>query len=144
MYCSTLMLLWRRSFFPDRCSENKLTKRIGARATGASAANDRVFPNGECRKEKVTFRSAEALEEADGKLYFELMLSCTAASTDGMTRNARTFYVSRAYNPNEVFVYTDCESTRKIHLKILSTNISIIHETHTLLGAVVSSLKFIP
>ena len=42
----------------------------------------------------------------------------------------KVFYISRAYNPNQAFVYVQESSDDKLYLEILSTNVSIIRESY--------------
>jgi hypothetical protein len=82
-----------------------------------------------CQREKVSFRRAEALAPTAGKSpYYELMLRCYAQVPNSNTPGL--FLVSRAYNPNEVFVYTSDPHSDEIYLDILSTNVSIVHEPY--------------
>ena len=81
-----------------------------------------------CKREKVSFRRAEAVEEATGRSYNELMLRCYAVLSDAITPGS--FYISRAYNPNQVLVYTKDLHSDEIYLEILSVNVSTVHEPY--------------
>ena len=45
--------------------------------------------------------------------------------------NMRMIYISRAYNPNQVFVYSQVEvDTDKFYIENLSTDVNIVHERY--------------
>lgn len=77
--------------------------------------------------EEISFRTEEGIEEAFNQSYRENMLQCYVLTVDGYEE---MFYVSRAYNPNHVFVYIEDHSNNKFYLENLSTNVSIVHERY--------------
>ena len=81
-----------------------------------------------CYLMEVSLRSKEAIEKANKNYYFERMVLCRAPLRD--SEEKEYFYISRAYNPNEVFVYTADPRNGRIYLKNLSINVSIVHERY--------------
>ena len=89
-----------------------------------------------CFEEQISFRTKEGKAEATDKLYREFMLHCYVNIKDvhkHVNRTA-TFYISRAYNPNQVFIYSQVEESmqRKFYLEYLNTDVSIVHEPYNL------------
>lgn len=77
------------------------------------------------------FDSAEALWEGADKVYRERMVLCYATLQD--SDNLGLYYVSRAYNPNQVFVYTASDPTDgTLRIVNLCTDVSIVHERYNL------------
>lgn len=79
----------------------------------------------------IAFRTDEGLEEAAANSYFkEIMLCCEVITVTG---KAKQFYISRAYNPNQVFVYSfspDSSGRMRLHLENLSIDVSIVQEPY--------------
>jgi len=90
--------------------------------------NSQRIISGICHSKKISFRSTEAIEEAGEKLYYELMIRCVMGGSDV---KSSTLYISRAYNPNEVFVYlSDHSFSENVYLETLSTHVSIVKENY--------------
>jgi hypothetical protein len=79
----------------------------------------------------ITFKSAAGKEMAAGKSYQELMICCYISLFDEDSYGK--FCISRAYNPNQVFVYVPDPSNRnKFYLENLNTNVHIVQEQYNL------------
>lgn len=78
-----------------------------------------------CNRNLISFRTAEAINVAAEESYYELMVTCNVRMIDN---NEDFFFISRAYNANQVFVYSLQNPERKLYLENLSTNVSIIHD----------------
>lgn len=84
----------------------------------------------DCSKRIVSFRTEEGLREAGKRLYHEICIRCKVDMIDG---DSKEFFISRAYNPNQVFVYSEISDffgNKIMYLKNLSTNVCIIHERY--------------
>jgi hypothetical protein len=77
-----------------------------------------------CKKMEVSFRTEDAIANANDKYYEEWMLWCLAESIESDTQTE--YFVSRAYRPNNVFVFTRDYSSREMYLENLSSGISVV------------------
>lgn len=59
--------------------------------------------------------------------FFEYTLRCYADMFDG---SSKKFYISRAYNPNQAFVYIKDPQDEKLYLRVLHTDIGIVNERY--------------
>lgn len=78
-----------------------------------------------CTKRYISFRTVNARDEVAGKLYFEFMAQCDVVmvnGTDGF------YFISRAYNSNQVFVYSYNNPDGKLYIENLSTNVNIVDD----------------
>lgn len=81
-----------------------------------------------CFQEAITFRTEESrYETSDRNTYYERMVRCYAGMTDG---RIQMFLISRAYNPNQVFVYSQNLMDGTVYLENLSIDVSIVHERY--------------
>ena len=78
-------------------------------------------------KVNIAFRTREGRREAAGLLYYERMANCLAKMADG---SVRRFSISRAYNPNQVFVYVENPLDKRMYLDHLVVNVGIVHERY--------------
>ena len=77
--------------------------------------------------EKVFFRTAEGSDEGAAEFYKEFVLPCNA---DTASEEEEVFYISRAYNPYEVFVFAKDPRNDQLYLENLVTNVSVVHERY--------------
>ena len=88
----------------------------------------RTFRSFECFNNEVSFKTDAALERMVGdQTYREFMIRCNSTIKD--TLKEVSFYVSRAYKPNQVFVYAS-DNLGRISLKNLSTNLGVTIESN--------------
>lgn len=92
---------------------------------------DPFFP-AECIQREVSFRTEEGIQQAAGKTYHELMARCRSRTirpnTDYYFSDFRYLFISRAYKPNEVFLYQQDSATTRIYLENLFIDVSIVTE----------------
>lgn len=55
------------------------------------------------------------------------MVPCRALTIDD---EVETFFISRAYNPNQVFIYIKDVYRNEVYLENLSTNVGTVHERY--------------
>lgn len=84
-----------------------------------------------CFKEKVSFKTTEAIAEAAGKSYYERMIRCRSTYIAPLESDTSFLFISRAYLSNAVFVYRENPIDKKIYLENLSTNVSIVDEINS-------------
>jgi len=77
--------------------------------------------------ENISFRTEEGMEKAAGNSYNELVLECNVNTTkDDQT----VFYISRGYNPNQVFAFIKDDFDDDLYLENLFADVSIVHERY--------------
>ena len=113
--------------------ENNKGFRLCAQVLKSPYFKDRVrYPSRiqaeACFIEEISFKITEALEEAAQKTYYEQLIFCYAIMKDPY--KVEPIYLSRAYNPNQVFVYFEDYSENRFHLKALFTDVGIVHEPY--------------
>lgn len=77
-------------------------------------------------EKEVSFRTEEALVQSAGESYRERMMICFLRTID--FNIPTSVYISRAYESNQVFVYSQDFLDQKIYLENLVVNVSIVHE----------------
>lgn len=83
----------------------------------------------QCRRKQVSFRTEEGIKEANGKSYYEFMVRCNSTIYESFYKVS--FYISRAYTRNEVFVYSVRNEDRGdevLYLENLSVNVGVVNE----------------
>lgn len=80
-----------------------------------------------CLKKGIAFRTEDGVKEAARKSYNEWMLRCPTTMANS---NLEFYYISRGYNPSEVFVYIQDIPNDKIYLENLNINVNFVHETY--------------
>lgn len=86
--------------------------------------------NDSCHQNVISFRTDDGKREAAGRSFHEIMVRCDISTIFGVQKE---FYISRAYTPNQVFVYsciTDSSGQKKIYPENLSLDISIVHDRY--------------
>lgn len=83
-------------------------------------------------REKISFRTEEGIRKTlhQSDKYYEILLGCGVRMNTG---EEKYFYISRAYNPNQVFVYSYMKNhygRLKLYLENLSLDVSIVHELY--------------
>ena len=82
---------------------------------------------GACFWKKISFRTEEANERAGSQEYSEIMMRCFAKK---ILSGPQVFYISRAYNPHQTFVYIQDDRDSKFYIHHLSTNVSVVHDRY--------------
>ena len=77
----------------------------------------------------ISFRTDAGKREAAGNAYDEIMITCTALLPDGRLQNV---YISRAYNPFQMFAYSEDRVDGKFYLEMLATDVATAQDRHNL------------
>lgn len=76
---------------------------------------------------EISFKTEEGAQEAADRVYSEFLVPCLATTSDG---SEAVFYISRGYNPYQVFVWIRNPLNMQIYLQNLSTGVSLAHELY--------------
>ena len=114
----------------DRLEDNKLFRLCVIVLTASYFKKWVAYPlrsYNVCFEEEIAFETDEGEQKAFGNTYKELTVECWAKMIND---DPRKYSISRAYNPNEVFVHNKDKSSNKLYLEALVKNVSIVHESY--------------